>query len=309
MRILVTGTTGFVGRHIVAALVTDGHEVHGLVRSAASASSLARGGVRLHEGDMRAPDSYRHLIPEVDAVIHAAQLATSGRVTAARARSVFDADQIMTTALADGCLQHGRRLVYTGGCFDWGDRGEDWIDESTPLSPSPMGVGHARMAAMLSKLHQERGLDVVRLNPVFVYGPGGLLASAFVDQASKGRLRCIGSGQNWWSCIHVADLGRAYAAAVVRAAPGSNYAVADDQPIRLRELTDLVTDAMARPRVGNGAPWLVGLFIGRPLVASLVTSFRVDASRIRRELGWQPEQPSVRTALPGIVHELASTPA
>ena len=113
MRILVTGTTGFVGRHIVAALVTDGHDVHGLVRSAASASSVARSGVRLHEGDMRAPDSYRHLIPEVDAVIHAAQLATAGRVTAARARSVFAADQIMTTALADGCLQHGRRLVYT----------------------------------------------------------------------------------------------------------------------------------------------------------------------------------------------------
>src|SRR5262249_8941479 len=107
MRILITGTTGFVGRHIAAALVTDGDEVHGLVRSAASASSLAHSGVRLHEGDMRAPDSYRHLIPEVDAVIHAAQLATAGRVTAARARSVFDADRIMTTALADGCLQHG----------------------------------------------------------------------------------------------------------------------------------------------------------------------------------------------------------
>jgi nucleoside-diphosphate-sugar epimerase len=163
------------------------------------------------------------------------------------------------------------------------------------------------MAAMLSELHQERGLDVVRLNPVFVYGPGGLLASAFVDQASKGRLRCIGSGQNWWSCIHVADLGRAYAAAVVRAAPGSNYAVADDEPIRLRELTDLVTDAMARPRVGNGAAWLVGLFIGRPLVASLVTSFRVNGSRIRRELGWEPDYPTARAALPGVVRALTST--
>lgn len=308
MRILVTGATGFVGRHIVAALLADGHEVDGLVRSASAASSLASSGVRLHDGDMRTPESYVHLVPEVDAVIHAAQLATSGRVTAARARAVFDADQIMTTALAHACLQHGRRLVYTGGCFDWGDRGEDWIDESTPLSPSPMGLGHARMAAQLTQLHEERGLDVVRLNPVFVYGPGGLLASAFVGQAAKGRLRCIGSGRNWWTCIHVADLGRAYSAAVMRAAPGSNYAVADDEPIRLRDLTDLITDAMGRPRVANGAPWFVGLFIGRPLVASLVTSFRVNGSRIRRELSWQPSRLSVRAALPAVVQELTGAP-
>jgi nucleoside-diphosphate-sugar epimerase len=38
-------------------------------------------------------------------------------------------------------------------------------------------------------MHAEQGLDVVRLNPGFVYGPGGLLRSAFVEQVSKGRLR------------------------------------------------------------------------------------------------------------------------
>jgi hypothetical protein len=47
----------------------------------------------------------------------------------------------------------------------------------------------------------------------------------------------------------------------------------------------VVTDTMQLPRAGSGAPWLVSLFIGRPLVASLVTSFRVDATRIRDDLG------------------------
>jgi nucleoside-diphosphate-sugar epimerase len=54
-------------------------------------------------------------------------------------------------------------------------------------------------------MHAEQGLDVVRLNPGFVYGHGGLLRSAFVEQARKGRLRCIGNGSNWWSCVHVDD--------------------------------------------------------------------------------------------------------
>ena len=67
--------------------------------------------------------------------------------------------------LADACARHSRRLVYTGGCFDWGDHGEDVIDEGTPLTSSPMGVGHARMATELDARHERDGPDVVRLSP------------------------------------------------------------------------------------------------------------------------------------------------
>jgi len=306
MRVLVTGATGFVGGGVVRALLADGHQVHGLVRDAAGAAALERDGVVVHAGDMREPASYVPLVGQLDAVIQAAQLSTSGRVTRARAAAVFAAEHTMTAALADACVEHGRRLVYTGGCFDWGDRGEDWITEETPLSPSPMGEGHAREARYLERIHAERGLDVVRLNPGFVYGAGGLLRSAFVEQARKGRLRCIGTGTNWWSCVHVDDLGRAYAAALTGARPGAYYAVADANPIRLRDLTDAVTDAMNLSRVGSGPPWLVSLFIGRPLVASLVTSFRVDASRVRQDLGWQPAHPSFRESGPAAVTALAA---
>jgi nucleoside-diphosphate-sugar epimerase len=288
----------------VPLLLVEDLDGPGLGRLAA-AGALERDGVALHAGDMREPASYVPLVGQVDAVVQAAQLATSGRVTRARTAQVFAAEHTMTTALADACLTNGRRLLYTGGCFDWGDRGEEWITEDTPLSPSPMGEGHAREARFLQRMHAERGLDVVRLNPGFVYGAGGLLRSAFVDQARKGRLRCIGTGANWWSCVHVDDLGHAYAAALTGARPGSYYAVADASPIRLRDLTDVVTGAMNLPRAGSGPAWLVGLFIGRPLVASLVTSFRVDAGRIRLDLGWQPAHQSFRESGPAAVAALA----
>src|SRR5262252_5949590 len=238
MRVLVTGATGFVGGGIVRALLADGHEVHGLVRDVAAAARLERDGVVLHAGDMREPASYVPVVGQMDSVVQAAQLSTSGRVTRARAAEVFAAEHTMTTALASACLDQGRRLVYTGGCFDWGDHGEEWITEETPLSPSPMGEGHAREALLLQRMHAERGLDVVRLNPGFVYGPGGLLRSAFVDQARKRRLRCIGTGSNWWSCVHADDLGRAYVAALTGARPGAYYAVADSCPIRLRDRSE-----------------------------------------------------------------------
>ncbi len=301
MHVLVTGSTGFVGTAIVRALRREGHQVTGLVRDVARATSLTSIGVRVIDADMREPASYAPLVGEVDAVIHAAQLTVPGRLTPARSRDVFEADAIMTEALADACVHHGRRLVYTGGCFDWGDHGDDWIDEATPLTPSPMGVGHARQARYLDARHRADGLDVVRMSPAFVYGPGGLLKSAFVDQARAGRLRCIGRGQNWWSCVHVDDLADAYVVATRDAPSGGAYAVADEEPLRLRELTDLTTDALGAPRVGTAPASLLSLFLGRTLVSSLTTSFRIDPTRIRTELGWRPAHPRFRDAVGSVV--------
>lgn len=297
MRVMVTGATGFVGSRVSRALLAEGHDVLGLVRDPTRAGDLAAAGARLHAADMREPAGYAPLVAEVDAVVHTAQLAVGTPLTRARTRRLFAADAAMTGALADACVAHGRRLVYTGGCFDWGDHGEEWIDEGTPLTPSPLGEGHAARAVELDAARRDRGLDVVRLSPGFVYGPGGLFRSAFVDQAVRGRLRCIGRGTNLWSCVHVDDLARAYVAATTTARPGSAYAVVDDEPLPLREITDLVADAAGRGPVGTAPPALIALVLGRPLVRSLTTSFRIRNARIRDDLGWSPTR-RARTAIP-----------
>ncbi len=89
------------------------------------------------------------------------------------------------------------------------------------------------------------------------------------------------------------------------AAPGSSYAVVDDEPVRLREPTDLTTDALGTPRVGAAPPALVSLFLERTLVSGLVTSFRIDGSHKRRELGWAPGRPSFRGAVAETVAALS----
>ena len=90
------------------------------------------------------------------------------------------------------------------------------------------------------------------------------------------------------------DLASAYVAALTGAPAGAAYAVVDDEPLRLRELTDLTTDALGMSRVGTVPPRLVGLFLGRTLVASLASSFRIDGRRIRDELGWSPARARFR---------------
>lgn len=51
---------------------------------------------------------------------------------------------------------------------------------------------------------------MVIVAPGFVYGPGGMFRTAFVDQLARGRLRVIGHGRNYWSCVRVHDLAGAF---------------------------------------------------------------------------------------------------
>jgi dihydroflavonol-4-reductase len=306
--VLVTGATGFVGGAVVRALLARGHDVTALVRSPERAGALADHGARLLTGDMLQPESYRDAVDHVDAVIHAAQSTPSGRMTATKVRQIQHADHVMTVTLASACAAAGKRLVYTSGYFNYGDRGDDWITTETPFEPSPLGVGHAAEVQALRR-DAASGLDLVVVAPGFVYGPGGLFKSAFWDQARRGRLRCIGDGHSYWSCVHIDDLANGYCAALERAPAGGEYNLVDDAPLRLREFVDLVTDAMQSKRVGTIPPAIMGLIIGKPLVQSLVTSCRVANTEARDQLAWIPAYRAVSDGLPGTVAQLTALDA
>jgi dihydroflavonol-4-reductase len=297
-RVLVTGATGIGGGAIARRLRESGHDIVGLVRTREAGKALEARGMRVAVGDMRKPETFVRLVGEVDAVVHAAQAATAGRLGSAKLDAVRSAGHVMTTALANECAAKNRRLVHTSGVFSYGDCGDRWITEDTPFAPSPLGVGHAWEIAALRELRHKRGLDFVVVSAGFVVGPGGLFKSSFYDQAKQGRLRVIGKGTNYWSCVHVDDLAAAFEAALERAPSGAEYNVVDDAPLTLRELVDEVTAAMSLARVGHVPAWLLGLVIGGPLVESLVASFRVHNTKAREELGWAPRFTRVKDALP-----------
>ena len=180
MHVLVTGATGFVGSATAKALLDAGHTVTGLVRNPAKAKDLEALGMRSAVGDMLEPQTYVPLVRNVDAVVQAAQVGVAGRMTNKKVAQINHADERMTLALAEACLEHDKVLLYTNGCFGYGDHGEAWITEETPLSPSPMGVGHAAVLERLMTLHAQRNLKVIILTAGFVYGPGGLFKTSFL---------------------------------------------------------------------------------------------------------------------------------
>jgi len=304
MKVFVTGATGFVGQAVVKALRQRDHEVVGLVRDANKGHALEALEATLVVGDMLKPASYEGIVPMVDAVIHTAQYGIQGRFTHKKFAQIEQADALMTRTLSRACLAHDKKLLYTSGVFNYGDHGDEWITEQTPLRPSPLGEAHTKMVEELLPLYREQHLRVIILSPGFVCGPGGLFKQSFYDTLQKGQLRLFGKGQNYWSLIHVDDLAAAYALAVESEAYGETYNIVDDQPLRLCDLVNTFTDAMGKKRVGSMAPWLLKVIIGGPLVDSLVTSFRISNEKAKRELGWQPRYSTFKEGLPGVIEAL-----
>ena len=288
MNIFVTAGTGFVGRAITKLLVSRKHQVTALVRNPKKAQDLAESGVKLVIGDMLKPESYREEVKHNDVTIHCAQLTVKGRYTKKAKLLINDADEMMTKVISEECLRHNKSFIYTSGCFNYGDHGDEWITEDTKATPSPLGEGHHAMVEYLMEIHREKGLKVTIITAGFVYGPGGLFKSSFYDTLKKGQLKVFGKGNNYWSPIQVDDLAQAYALAAEGQYFGENFNVVDDQPLKLREMVNTITDEQGVKRVGNIAPWLIGLLIGAQLVKSLVCSFRVRNDKAKNVLKWKP---------------------
>lgn len=306
MKVFVTGATGFVGTAVVKALRQRNHKVIGLVRDTSKSKTLEQLGVMLAVGDMLKPATYEGIVQTVDTVIHTAQYGIQGRFTHGKLKQIEQADALMTQTLAQACLAHDKKFIYTSGCFNFGDCGDEWITEQTPMHPSPLGEVHTQMTKYLLSLYQQKHLRVIIIIPGFVYGPGGLFKQSFYDTLQKGQLRVFGSGKNYWSSIHVDDLAAVFALAAESEAYGESYNVVDNEPLPLREMVNLFTDAMGKKRVGTMAPWLLKLIIGGPLVDSLITSFRLSNEKVKREMSWQPHYNTFKDGLPTVIKALKS---
>lgn len=304
MNVLLTGATGFVGSAVARALVRHGHHVLGLVRRRQAGQFLEALGGSLTEGDMWRPDTYGPLVAKVDAVIHAAQEKPQGRWNRRKIRAVHASDALMTRTLAAACLADKKPLLYSSGALAHRGVGDEWIDEDTPPRPCLLARGHADMVAELEGDWARRGLRTQIISPGFVYGPGGFLKET-ADMLRAGRYRIIGTGDNYWSLVHVDDLAEAYVLALERGAPGGHYFVADDLPLRRRDVIHRTSDALELPPVGHVPRWIVGLWLGFPLVEAINSPIRMRNSRLKQELGWLPRYTTFSEGLASALHGLS----
>lgn len=314
MHLLLTGATGFIGRHLCEELTLHGHTVRAMGRRSRSGpwERFLLGDL---EGDLPAASELRG----IDAVIHLAGKAHALSERPGERESYFRSITEGTRRLVELSLEAGiPRFLYISsvkaGELPSGPAPEGGWPEEAMLPPATP-YGEAKLAA--ERIVREAGFArAVVLRPCLVYGPGnrGNLA-AMVEAIRRGRFPPIPDTGNRRSLVHVHDVVQACRLAVIDRDPDSDsdsdvegggvYQITDGVGYSTREMYDRIRAALGMPHQGWAIPYgllkaaaLCGDFGGAVLrrrlpldsaaLGKLCGSAHYSCAAARERLGYRP---------------------
>jgi nucleoside-diphosphate-sugar epimerase len=310
MKVFVAGATGALGRELVPELVTRGHEVVGMTRTASKQDGLRAVGARAVVADALDPDAVAQAVASAQPEVIVHQLtALSGRMSLRDARhperfeGAIMTNRLRTEAtdhlLAAGRAVGARRFVAQSfGAFRFARKGEPVESEADRFDPDP------RQPGLEAILYLEQAVPTIEWGEGLVlryggfYGPGtGIslaLDAVMAGPIRKRRFPIVGGGGGVWSFIHIEDAATATAVAVERGRPGI-YNVVDDEPAPVREWLPVLANALGAKPPRRIPRWLARLAAGE-MATLMMTDARSGASneKAKREFGWQLRYPSWR---------------
>jgi len=286
MKVLLAGGSGILGRLATGALVADGHRVTRLGRGA---GNEVRADLLDRDATLRAVDGLRF-----DVVIHAAT-ALSGR-SMTRHRDMDATNALRTTGTAnllEAAREVGaRRAVAESMMFGYGygDHGATRLAEDTAAF-GPTGTDAAlerHIGAMRTKeelLLGAQGIEGIALRFGLFYG-AGVTDTTVVPMLRKRALPVVADHGRALSWVEVGDAARAIAAAVRTGRAGQAYNITDDTPLGFGTHVRAVAEAFGTPRPLTVPLWLLR---AAPLAHTIMsTQLRLDNTRAKAELGWNP---------------------
>ncbi len=242
MKVLVTGSTGFIGSHLVEALVTQGAEVRCLVRTTSNRQWIENLPVEFVEGDCRDRESLEMAVAGVEQVYHLA-----GVTRALTKESFHDGNVVGTENLVDACLSVGgtvRKFIYVSSQAAAGPS-RDGVrkKESDPCQPVSL-YGKSKRAGERAALSRRDGLPVVILRPSAVYGPRDKDFLFVFELLSKRIKLVLGDGEHRVSMCYVTDVVRAILLAAESGEDGDVFFVSDGSDYRAEEISDVFASAL-----------------------------------------------------------------
>lgn len=312
MRILVTGATGFVGGHLVPALVRDHHEVIAATRSLGTAP---QGSSEVVVGDIGASTEWTHALEGVEAVVH---LAARVHVLNERSTDPLHAYRAVNTdgtvRLARAAVGAGvRRFVFLSTIKVNGEatQGVPFHRHSAPVPLDPYGHSKLEAEAKLRELAESEDMDVISLRPTVVYGAGvGGNVRRIARAVQRGAPLPLGAIKNRRTMLAIDNLLTAIKAALtIDPVPSDAILLGDQEPVSTRQLVRYLAEGMGRPArlvpVPVSALIAGGAALGkRREIQRLVQDLEVDGDW--DALGVSPEVlVTPRTALVALGRDLA----
>jgi nucleoside-diphosphate-sugar epimerase len=287
-RVLLTGGTGFVGANLARRLLRDGHAVHLLVGAGHRTWRLADvlGSLVRHEADLRDADAVSRAVAAArpDWVFHLAAHGAYSWQTDARA--IMATNVLGTVHLVEACRQTGFEVfVNTGSSaeYGWKDHApaeDDWLEPNSAYAVAKASATlFCQQVAHAARLH----LPTVRLYSV--YGPyeePNRFLPALVVYGLEGTYPPLADPDIARDYVHIEDVLDAYLRLATNppAGPGAVYNLGTGVQTTLRQAVETAAGVF---RYRAGPAWG-----SMPNRGWDTTVWVADASKARRELGWQP---------------------
>ncbi len=296
--ILVTGACGFIGAALCEKLSFMGHRVCGTATSAEKLSGVSKWVRPLVIEQIGPATDWSDALINIDTIIHLASRVHIMRETATDSLSAYRCVNVEgTERLARKAAEAGvRRFVYISSIKVNGEGSSlPYKEVDTPAPFDPYAVSKWEAEQLLHKISSESALEVVILRPPLVYGPR--VRANFLSL-----LKLVSSGfplpffnlNNKRSLIYLGNLVDAIIACLTHPnAVGETFLISDGYDVSTPQLVRMMATASGiKSRLFPFPISLLNIIcsaIGkRNSVDRIVGSLRIDSSKIRKTVGWQP---------------------
>lgn len=289
MKAFVIGATGYVGRHVAAALKARGHDVTGSARSPANVAALEGAGIAALPGSLEDPGALAQAAAGFDVVVMAAMVP-------------FEAEMAITQALLDACGRGATRaFLFTSGTGVLSIEARDgaWSQYAfAEDDPFPFPARHNRTVRIETEAMVRDaaggGLATYVIRPPLIFGnAGSIQVPQIFESARKTGAACyLGAGLNLYSSVHVEDLAEVYCLALEKGVPGALYHTVGGEA-NFRQIAEAVAQVMGCGTRALDYAAACELWGAVWVDLALAVNSRSIAERTVRELGWVPRRPDL----------------
>jgi nucleoside-diphosphate-sugar epimerase len=313
LKALVTGATGFIGSHLVEALVQRGTQVRCLVRDKAKLGWVQDAPVEFVVGNCCEKDSLIQAVQDVDQVFHLA-----GVTMAVREKTFFDVNGLGTENLVQACIENNPRLkkfIYLSSQAAAGPgqsgKKKNESHHCEPVSP----YGKSKRLGEKLALARSHELPLLILRPCAVYGPRDKGFYTLFKSIKKHIKPCLSGHDQYISMCYVDDIvGAILLAAETRTENGEIFFLSDGHDYLMEEISDVFAQALGISAMKLRLPrqMLSGMaFVaecvsratGKPSIMSrgkvkemVCRNWLCDITKARTSLGFEPRISLVRGA-------------
>ena len=279
-RVLVTGSTGFIGRHCLPFLVERGYDVHSVTTHH---GRMGPKGVTWHRANLLSPAELSAVVSAVqaDSLLHLAWVTTPGEYTGSTSNLPWLSASLQL--FKEFVEQGGQRIVCSGTCFEYDLSHGVCREDSTPLVPDTLyGTCKNALQSVLHRYCEGLNVNSAWGRVFFLYGPHErperLVSSVVLALLQNQEAPCT-LGTQVRDFLHVKDVARAFVELLASNVTGP-VNVASGEPVEIRELVLEIARQLGKlDLVKLGA---------RPTPEGEPPRIVADVTRLRDQVGFTP---------------------